>query len=721
MELARRAMIEAPQAERIPHEVLSELTGDARSDDYYWLRDDKRRDGAVLRHLEAENAYTRAALADTDPLQERLFWEMRGRIQEADQSAAIRRGRYMYYSRTVEGKQYRVHCRRKVPASQMTRPAKVYDVMEDWVALVGEEVLLDENREARGQPFYMTSRVLVSPDHGKLAYAVDTVGGEKFTLHVRDLATGRACSRPIPGTAGGSLAWGSDNETLFYCTKDELDRPDKVWRHEVGTDPSKDVCVYHETDGQYYLGVCRSHSGSHVLITAGSAITSETRVVDAARPRDPFEVVLPRVNGVEYDVAPRGDQLFITIRDDTRFNSELLVSPREDPSNTRVLLGHRGDVKLEGVELKQHHLITLERIEGLQVATVYDLPEEGPVTSLGTGRVVKFDEPSYELQLGSRGDFDDRVARLDYTSLKTPSSDIDVDLDSMRQVVKKVQPVRGGYDPADYETLRVWARAPDGTRVPISVVRRRTHGAGPAPMLLDAYGSYEIANDPYFSAQRLSLLERGVSFAIAHVRGGGEMGRRWYEDGKFLKKKNTFTDLIACAEHLIAEGFTSPRQLCISGRSAGGLTMGAVTNMRPDLFQGVIMGVPFVDVLTTMMDPSIPLTEIEWEEWGNPLVSREYYDYMKSYSPVDNVARQAYPNILVTAGLHDPRVGYWEPAKLVAKLRRLKTDQNLLLAKFDMGAGHFSKSGRFDKLRETALEYAFLLKVLGLRDRDPSK
>eukprot|EP00887_Chlorella_sp_A99_P007435 scaffold2.g7435.t1 len=760
VEAARLQVLQPPRAER--HVKLLETHGDVREDAYYWLRDDEREDPAVLAYLQQENAYTKAVLADTEDLQAELYREMRGRIQEADQSTPVRRGAFVqcsapiaqfegwyYYTRTLEGQQYAVHCRRAVPAA--AGPPSEADIMDesvpgapllpppsppvseccDALAIAAlEEVLLDENEAAKKHEFYMVAGQL-------LAWGEDTVGGEKFTLHVKDLASGaRLLARPIPDTAG-DVAWANDNAALFYVTKDKLDRPFKVWRHSIGTDPSQDVLVYHEEDESFYIGLGRSRSEQLLYIHAGaraagrgqaqhsmegegeggSAVTSEVRYVRADEPAAEWTVVRPRESEVEYSAAHRGDHLFLTLRDTARPNSELLVAPLSDPSATTTLLPHRDDVKLEHVEVCKDFLVTFERINGLQQAIVYKLDGPGAPAALGGGAPIAFEEAAYELSAGAQGDWESPVLRLHYTSLRTPDTVLDYNMASGQRAVKKVQPVLGGFDPERYKTERLWAAAPDGVKVPISLVYRSdlVRLDGSAPMLLDAYGSYEVSNDPDFRSTRLSLVDRGFVFAIAHVRGGGEMGRRWYETGKYLQKKNTFMDFIACAEHLIAECYTSPARLCIEGRSAGGLTMGASLNMRPDLFSAAILGVPFVDCLTTMLDETIPLTTIEWEEWGNP-ADPQYYEYMRSYSPVDNVKPQAYPNVLITAGLHDPRVGYWEPAKFAACLREAKTDRNLLLLKVDLGAGHFSKSGRFDRLHEVAVEWAFLLKVQGMLD-----
>ncbi|KAL6778529.1 hypothetical protein ACKKBF_B15125 [Auxenochlorella protothecoides x Auxenochlorella symbiontica] len=715
LEPLRQAVLTAPVAERRPHRLVAH--GDVRVDDYYWLRDDDRSDPRVLAHLQAETEYTKAMLADTEALQEALTAEMRGRIQEADEGVPTRYGQYQYYSRTLEGQQYSVHCRRRLGPGAGARPSET-DALDPSQP---EEVLLDENAEARAHAFYMVGGFEVSPNHELLAYAVDTVGGEKFTLHVKDLKTGRELlTEPVQDTAG-NFVWANDNATLFYVTKDALDRPYKVWRHRVGTPAALDACVFHEADEAFYVGVGRTRDDRHLLISAGSAVTSDVRMLPADDPTADWRAVLPRAHETEYSVTTRGGALFVTLRDAARPNSEVLVAPLADPAALAVLVPHRDDVKLEGISLSAGHLVSFERREGLQQAVVYRLPEGlAPPTAetLGAGEPVTLDEPAYELGPGSQGDFDSPLLRLVYSSLKTPATTMDVNLKTGARAIKKVQPVLGGFDPARYTTERLWAAAPDGVRVPISLVYRAdlARRDGSDPFLLDGYGAYEVCNDPDFRSTRLSLLDRGVGFAIAHVRGGGEMGRRWYEAGKYLAKRNTFGDFIACAEHLVSAGYTRADRLCIEGRSAGGLTMGAVLNARPDLFHAAILGVPFVDCLTTMLDASIPLTVIEREEWGDP---REpaYYDYMKSYSPADNVAAADYPHILVTAGLHDPRVGYWEPAKFVAALRAARTNpRKLLLFKCDMGAGHFSQSGRFDRLRERAVEIAFLLKACGLLD-----
>eukprot|EP00955_Chlamydomonas_euryale_P116562 366426-Chlamydomonas_euryale.AAC.26 len=555
----------------------------------------------------------------------------------------------------------------------------------------------DENvRKLQGGfTFYMVSGVEMSPDHKLMAWAEDTTGNERFTLRVKDLATGKEVMEPIPGTDGDTV-WAADNKTLFYTTKDEQERPYKVWRHILGT--KEHTVVFEEKDDAFFVGIDKSRSEKLIFIGCGSAITSEFRFIHADQPMSEFAVVLPRVNDVQYDVCHRGAYLFLTMRDKERPNSEVLAVKLADLKGdsdsmppVKVLLPHDPAIKLEGISVSKDFLVVFKRVEGLQRARVHVLPVDGslPSSLASDGEEIMFEEPAYTLGPGRQGDFDSCVVRLSYASLATPSSVIDFDMSTGKRAVKKVQPVLGGFKKEDYVTERQWATSHDGTKVPISIVYKKdlVKLDGSDNMLLYGYGSYEICIDPWFSLERLSLLNRGVIFAIGHIRGGGEMGRLWYENGKYLHKKNTFLDFIACAEHLIQKKYTSPEHLAIEGRSAGGLLIGATINMRPELFKVAIAGVPFVDVLTTMQDESIPLTVIEWEEWGNP-ANQEYYHYMKSYSPVDNVVAGArYPNLLVIGGLHDPRVAYWEPAKFVAQLRHKAKTANLLVMKMEMGAG----------------------------------
>ena len=757
LESARLALLQPPLSAK--KSTILEQHGDKREDFFYWHRDDDRKDKHVIAHLEAENSYTKAVLADTEALQEQLYKEMRGRIKEEDVSVPQRHDKHFYYTRTLEGQQYAVHCRRALSPAALALPPSENDTIltsnSDNATNQQsgeEEILLDENEEAAKHSFYMVGGFAVSQDEHLLAWGEDTKGNESYTLRVKDLRTGKELlAKPIPETAG-NCCFANDNKTLFYVTKDAMDRPYKVWKHTVGSDnDEEDVLVYHETDESFYVGIGRSRSEKLITIHSGSAITSEVLILNADTPDGIFRPVLARKHDVEYSVDHRGQQLLVTIRDENRPNQEVLAIPFditatinspivEDEREMSVLLPHSKAVQIEHIELSRDFLVSFERHQGLQQAIIHTLPpnnEDSPITpaSLANGgQPVSFEEPAYELSCGSCGDYDSPILRLHYTSLTTPDTIFDYNMVSNNRKVKKVQPVLGGFDSSAYKTERLWAEAPSGhgddntdndnnsdkVKVPISLVYRpdliRLDGSN--PLLLDAYGSYQSCNDPDFRSSRLSLIDRGFIFAIAHVRGGGELGRYWYEDGKFFKKKNTFTDFIACAEHLIANKYTTPSKLCIEGRSAGGLTMGAVITMRPDLFCAAVIGVGFLDCLTTMLDETIPLTVIEWEEWGNPVESRKVYDYMKSYSPLDNVLPAEYPHILATAGLHDPRVGYWEVSKFVARMRDAQLKEgNMLLLKCEMGAGHFSVSGRFERLKEVALEYAFLLKTQGMLER----
>ncbi|EFJ49956.1 hypothetical protein VOLCADRAFT_73990 [Volvox carteri f. nagariensis] len=722
VEAERLAALAPPTAPQRPK--LLQTHGDDREDKYYWLRDDARKDTAVLSYLKAENEYTKGVMADTEKLQEALYKEMRARIKEDDRQVPSRHHGYFYYTRQETGQQYGINCRRRVPAAMVScGPSETDDVDESEP----EQVLLDQNQRKSqlGVEYYSVGGADVSPDQRLYAWAEDTVGGEKYTLRVKELSTGAELTKPIPGMSG-DFEWAADSATLFYVVKDHLDRPYKVRQYDGGAD----VVVYEETDEAFYVHVYKGRSERVIYISSihpscnfhghlfFCRLSSQLFALIPARLPLPYKTA---VQDTEYSVTDRGDWLYMTVRDKSRPNSELLVAPLHNPAAGEVLIPHSRDVKLDGVSMGERYVVVSERSGGLQRARVYELPEKlgRPVGHLVGGEEIKFEEPAYSLGAYLTGDFNSPIVRMSYTSLTTPSTIIDMHVGTGKRCVKKVAPVLGGFDQSRYVTERLWATAPDGVKVPISLVYRTglVKLDGSDPLLLNGYGSYEISNDPYFSSSRLSLLDRGFIFAIAHIRGGGEMGRYWYEDGKLQKKTNTFTDFITAAEHLVLERrLVAPSRLCIEGRSAGGMLMGAVLNMRPDLFHAAIIGVGFVDCLTTMLDETIPLTIIEREEWGDPAADPAVYAYMKTYSPVDNVKKQAYPHILAVAGLHDPRVGYWEPAKFVAKLREHKTDSNLLLLKTEMGAGHFSVTGRFEKLKEVAFEYAFLLKTLGLLD-----
>jgi len=674
-----------PPAQRRPHRTR--LHGRERVDDYFWLRD--RSDPEVDAYLCAENAFTETMTAHTEALRKRLFEEMLGRIKQTDLTVPYRRGTFLYYSRTEEGKQYRIYCRRPVGADD------------------AEAVLLDHNALAEGRAFCRLGALEVSPDHRLLAFAVDYEGDERYELRFKDLDTGESLAECIPD-ASTSLAWASDNRTIFYTTLDETHRPWRVCRHRLGSDPASDECVRQEDDQAFFLAVSRTRSGRYILLEAESRTTSEVRWLSADEPHKPFEVLAERRAGVEYAVEHQGER-FLIRSNDTAVNFRLLEAPVDDPApgNWRELIPHRRNVKLESVDAFRDHLVLVERRDGLERIRIREVQS-------GEEHLVEFDEPAWSLWLQGNREYDTTVLRFHYTSLVTPESVYDYDMRTRRRELRKRQEVLGGYDPGRYLTERIHARASDGVEVPITLLRRRDIAPdGRTPLVLYGYGAYGISVDASFGAERLSLVDRGFTYAIAHVRGGGDLGRPWYEDGKLFRKKNTFTDFIACAEHLIGEGYTSPERLVIRGGSAGGLLVGAVANLRPDLFRVAVARVPFVDLVNTMLDPSLPLTVIEWEEWGDPRRPDDFR-YMLSYSPYDNVDRRPYPDILVMTGVNDPRVQYWEPAKWVARLRACTTGNGLILLRTDMDAGHAGASGRYDALEELAFEYAFVLDRLGV-------
>ncbi len=678
-----------PVAPRRPHVMTAH--GDERVDEWYWLRD--RDDPDVIVYLEAENQYAKDALAHTEALQERIFEEITGRIQQTDVSAPVRRGRFDYFSRTIEGLQYSLHGRRPAGAPAGER----------------EVVLLDENALAGDAPFFSLGAFTVSPDQRLLAYSTDFSGAERYEMRFRDVERGVDLDDVVPDTYYGA-AWANDNRTVFYTRPDDAMRPWQVWRHELGTSTEHDVLVYQEDDDRYFVDVERTRTGKYVLITLHSKVTTEVRFVAADAPQESPRVVAERRSGVEYLVEHHwsrtdGDRFYIVTNDDGAVNFKLMLTQVDSPGREhwREVVPHRADVRLDAVDAFVDHLVLSERADALEQLRVLRIVD-------GAEHVIEQPEPVYSAGVGPNFEFETRTLRYVYTSLATPTSSYDYDLDTGARTLVKRQPVLGGYDPSQYRTERLWAIAPDGARVPISLVSRVDVARdGNAPTLLYGYGSYEASIEPAFSPVRLSLLERGWVYAIAHIRGGGEMGRSWYETGKLLEKKHTFDDFIASAEHLIAQHYTSPARLAARGASAGGLLMGAVVNRRPDLFRAIVAQVPFVDALTTILDETLPLTVTEWDEWGNPVDDPEVYRYMKSYSPYDNVRAQAYPAMLVTAGLNDSRVSYWEPAKWVAKLRATKTDDRLIVLKTEMGAGHGGPSGRYDAWRDEALVLAFLI------------
>jgi oligopeptidase B len=674
-----------PTATQRPH--VHSLHGDERIDPYFWLCD--RQNPEVIAYLEAENDYTQAMMAHTETLQTTLYQEMLSRIQETDLSVPYRKDDFYYYTRTETGKAYPIYCRKTGRLD------------------AAEEVLLDQNQLAEGHDYFRVGVFQVSPDHKLLAYSIDINGSELYTLYFLDLETRQLYPEHIPDTYY-SFAWANDSKTVFYTQVDAAHRPYKLFRHTLGTPATDDVLVYHEADDSYYLGVSKTRSQAYLLMSLNSKITSEVHYLDANHAAGVFQVIQPRSHGVEYMVEHHSDFFYITTNEDA-INFKLIKAPITAPTkdNWQTVIPHRETVMISEVSAFVDHLVVYERQAGLPVVRVCELSSQEE-------HYIAFPEPTYEVEEGTNPEFHTHTLRFNYTSLITPNSVFDYDLKTRHRELKKETPVLGGYDRTQYVSERREAIAPDGTSIPLSLVYRKgTQRNGTNPLLMAGYGSYGYSYPDSFSSNRLSLLDRGVVLAIAHIRGGAELGRKWYEDGKFLNKKNTFTDFIACAEYLVKEAWTSPDQLAIVGGSAGGLLMGAVTNLRPELFKAVIAHVPFVDVVTTILDESLPLSVMEWEEWGNPN-DKAYYDYMKSYSPYDNVAKKDYPAMLVTGGLNDPRVSYWEPAKWVAKLRRLKTDNNVLLLRTNMGAGHGGASGRYERLKEIAFEYAFLLDQWGL-------
>jgi oligopeptidase B len=690
-----------PRAPRQPQILTAH--GDRRVDDWYWLRD---REAPAVSYLEAENAYTRQVLAPLEGLRERLYTEMRARIQETDVSAPARKGPWWYYSRTVEGLQYAIHCRRPDPGRRLAAGDVMAAAAE---GRPGEEILLDENVAAAGSEYFALGVFDVSPDHSWLAYAVDLSGGERYTLRFRDLARAVDIEEEIRAVYYTS-AWSADSRSLFYTRTDDAVRPWQIWRHRLGGRPDEDRLVFQEDDERFFVSVHLTRSERFVVVSSESKMTSEASVLDASDPDGTIRVVEPRLQGVEYQVEhavrPDGMDVFLILTNaGGAENFALMEAPAADPGRAswRELVPHRPDVRLDRVDAFADHFVVSERERALEHLRVISWAD-------GAHRVIEQPEPVYSLTGSVNAEFDSAVVRFGYTSLVTPVSTVDYEVASGTRSVVKQQPVLGGYDSTAFTTERLWARAPDGVEVPMSIVHPNDlPGDGSAPCLLYGYGAYEVTIDPTFSSLRLSLLERGFSFAIAHVRGGGELGRPWYEDGRLLRKRNTFTDFIACAEHLIGLGYTTPDRLVIRGGSAGGLLMGAVTNMRPELWRAVVAEVPFVDCLTTMLDDSLPLTVTEWEEWGNPVEDRRAYEYIETYSPYDNVVPTAFPRLYVTAGLNDPRVGFWEPAKWVAKIRALRTDDAPLVLKTEMDAGHRGPSGRYDAWKDEAQVQAFIL------------
>jgi oligopeptidase B len=669
-----------PVAPRRPH--VDTVFGDVRPDDYFWLRE--KSDPAVRAYLEAENAYAERMLAPIAGLRETLYREMLGRIKQTDLSVPFRDGAWLYYTRTVEGQQYPIYCRKPAPDGP-------------------EQVMLDLNVMAQGQTFMSLGTWEVSDDGNLLAYTVDSTGFRQYALFVKDLRTGAVL--PDRAARVGSVAWAADNRTLFYTTENDAKRQYRLYRHALG---GTSALVYEEADERFSVAAYRTRSRAFIVMALGSLTTSEARVLPADRPTGAFQVVAPRRQDREYDVDHRGDLFYIRVNDTGR-NFRLVTAPVRDPreANWREVLPHRSDVMLTGVDLFRDHWVRTERQEGLNRIIVTEFAS-------GRSRPIPFPEPVYTAFPSTNAEWATTQFRYSYQSFVTPASVYDYDVRTGQSTLLKQTEVLGGYDARQYVSERVWITARDGVRVPVSLVYRRdVPRNGTAPMLLYAYGSYGSSSSVSFSSARLSLLDRGVVYALAHIRGGGEMGKAWHDDGRMLRKMNTFTDFIDVAEGLVRERYAAPDRVAIQGGSAGGLLMGAVTNLRPDLWRAVVANVPFVDVINTMRDSTLPLTVAEFEEWGNPAIA-DQYAYLRRYSPYDNLVRRDYPAILVTTSFNDSQVLYHEPAKYVARLRTMKLNDTPLVFAINMGAGHGGASGRYDRLREVARDWGFVLWQLGI-------
>lgn len=672
-------------------DTVLEKHGDKRIDSYYWLND--RENPEVIQYLKDENAYYEKMTAHTKDFQQQLFDEMKARIKEDDESVPYLYNGYYYITRFEKGKEYPIFSRKK---GSLT--AK-------------EEIMFDCNEMAKGKAYFKLSGLNVSEDNKLVSFATDETGRRIYTLHVKNLETGEILADKIPNVNGESV-WANDNKTLFYSTKDKKTlRSDKIHKHILGTDAKKDELVYYEKDETFTVYVAKTKSKKFIVIGSTSTLTSEFQTLNANEPNGKFKVFQPRVRGLEYNISHYNDHFYIVTNKDKATNFKVMKTPDNATasSNWVDVIPHDEKVLIEGIEIFKNYLVVEERSNGLNKIRIMPWDKSGDY-------YLPFDIETYSAETNTNIDFDTDILRYGYQSLATPYSVIDFNMKTKTKEIKKEYEVLGGkFDKNNYKEERVWATAMDGTKIPISVVYRKgMKKDGNNPLLLYAYGSYGYSMEPNFDSTILSLLDRGFVYAIAHIRGGEDMGRQWYEDGKLLKKKNTFTDFIDCSKFMIEQKFTSSKHLYAQGGSAGGLLMGAVVNMAPELYNGVIAAVPFVDVVTTMLDDSIPLTTGEYDEWGNPN-DKVYYDYMKSYSPYDNVTAQDYPNMLVTTGLHDSQVQYWEPAKWVAKLRTLKTDKNLLFLDTNMDAGHGGASGRFEALKELAKEFSFLLDLEGIK------
>lgn len=689
---------EPPDAEKIPEELVGHDT--TRIDNYYWMRlsdEQKNADTAdaqtqkVLDYLKAENEYTEQVLGDIQDLTDKLFEEMKGRIKEDDESVPYLDNGYYYFTRYKEGQEYPLYYRKKG-----TLAAK-------------EELLLDVNKIAEGKDYCSVRGLSVSPDNKILAYGTDFVSRRRYTIHFMNLETGEMLPDVIENTTGG-VTWAADSETCFYTGKNyETLRAEKIMRHKLGTDSDNDALVFFEEDEEFTCRIGKTQSEKYLVIFSSQTLTTEARILEADKPEGEFRIFAPREVKHEYSIDHINDKFFIRTNTDDATNFKLMVAPEDNyvRDNWKDFIPHRDEVLLQGYTLFNDYLAVSERINALNNIRIFDF-------NTGEDYYLDFEEGVYSSRISVNEEPDTDVLRYTYTSLTTPNSTFDYNMETREKELLKETEVLGDFSKDNYESKRLWATADDGTEIPISLVYRKGFEQdGESPLLLYGYGSYGASMDPSFNSTILSLLDRGFAYAIAHIRGGSEIGRQWYESGKLLEKMNTFTDFNDCAEYLIAENYASPDRLFARGGSAGGLLMGAIVNLQPELYEGVVAAVPFVDVVTTMLDPSIPLTTFEWDEWGDPR-EKVYFDYMLSYSPYDHVTQQDYPNMLVTTGFWDSQVQYWEPAKWVAKLRDMKTDDNILALKTNMTSGHGGASGRFERLKTTALQYAFMLDLAGI-------
>lgn len=680
-----------PVSKKIPQELT--IHGHTRIDPYYWLND--RSNPEVIDYLNQENEYLKEQLRHTEEFQERLFAEMKGRIKEEDESVPYLKHGYYYYTKFVKGGEYPIFCRRKGHMS------------------ADEEILLDINLLAQGQDYMNVGAIEVAPNQQLLAFSQDKVGRRIYEIRFKDLTSGDFLEDRLRAVTG-NIVWANDNRTLFYSRQDpDTLRSFQIYRHVLGSSQADDVLVFQEDDDTFTCHVSKSKSKQFIFITSQSTVSTESRMLPADDPTAELLLIQERVRDLEYSVEHYEDELLILTNDKGASNFKLVRTPVASTGRKywTDLIPHREEVLLEGFEVFRDFLVLEERFNGLNRIQIRSWNDR-------SDHYIEFNDPAYSAWIGHNPEFDSEVLRFGYNSLTTPASTFDYHMKTRESVLLKQQEIVGGYDPSEYQSERTWAKSKDGTEIPISLVYKKALFSrdGSNPLLQYAYGSYGYSTDPIFSPSRLSLLDRGFVFAIAHIRGGQEMGRHWYEKGKMLHKMNTFTDFVACSKHLVKERYTSPERLYAMGGSAGGLLMGVVMNLEPQLYHGIVAAVPFVDVVTTMLDESIPLTTGEFDEWGNPKI-KTYYDYMLSYSPYDNIVATDYPHLLVTSGLHDSQVQYWEPTKWVARLREMKTDDNKLLLYTNMDAGHGGASGRFRALRELAMEYAFILDLAGKIDQ----